>query len=47
MTLKRGWLRFERRREAVCGMGALPSEELIISKVDDPAERLAKGLSKE
>jgi hypothetical protein len=47
MTLKRGWLRVERRREAVCGMGALPSEELIISKVDDPEERLAEGLSKE
>ena len=47
MTLKRGWLRVERRREAVCGMGAMPSEEFIISKVDDPEERLAEGLSKE
>ena len=47
MTLKRGWLRVERRREAVCGMGALPSEELTTSKVDDPEEKLAKGLSKE
>ena len=47
MTLKRGWLRVQRRREAVCGMGALPLEELIISKVYDPEERLAEGLSKE
>jgi hypothetical protein len=28
-------------------MGALPSEELIISKVYDPEEMLAEGLTKE
>ena len=28
-------------------MGALPKEELIMSKIYDPEERLAEGLTKE